>query len=365
MKIRAFITHKKAEHFNDCQDRFSINPDTKSVAVSDGMSQSYQQKIWAELLVNAYTENPGWVPNHTSVKALSPLWLENVKLFVQKLIDSNAPQYLVIMNQNAIAQQKSAGATFCGIRFSGYNWSGYVLGDSCLLVISDDKIEELYTSQVGDEFDNHPDYFDSNPSKCGKGDPLQIEGILDESKIIMIVSDPLSDFLNKKRKLGHEEDYIGQLLRINNHDEFEELVENWREEKDAMHNDDTTLIVIEYDNSTELNLVYSDNIKAIIEKEVQLQEQNGSSHKEKSEKIQRSVPKNQSGSFQTILDAELDPMNELNYIVSNEEFVQTGIVFIEKKMVESDTSILKSICSNDDAIIREALTELYNFYFNK
>ena len=51
MKIRAFITHKKAEHFNDCQDRFSINADTKSVALSDGMSQSWQQKIWAQLLV--------------------------------------------------------------------------------------------------------------------------------------------------------------------------------------------------------------------------------------------------------------------------------------------------------------------------
>ena len=50
MDIRAFITHKKAETFSDCQDRFSINSDTKSVAVSDGMSQSFFQKIWAEIL---------------------------------------------------------------------------------------------------------------------------------------------------------------------------------------------------------------------------------------------------------------------------------------------------------------------------
>ena len=40
MKIRAFITHKKTEHFQDCQDRFCVNADTKSAAVSDGMSQS-------------------------------------------------------------------------------------------------------------------------------------------------------------------------------------------------------------------------------------------------------------------------------------------------------------------------------------
>lgn len=60
MDIRAFITHKKAETFSDCQDRFSINSDTKSVAVSDGMSQSFFQKIWAENLVDAFVDNSQW-----------------------------------------------------------------------------------------------------------------------------------------------------------------------------------------------------------------------------------------------------------------------------------------------------------------
>ena len=55
MRISAFITHKKSERYSDCQDRFSVNKDTKSIAVSDGMSQSYQQKIWAALLAEAFT----------------------------------------------------------------------------------------------------------------------------------------------------------------------------------------------------------------------------------------------------------------------------------------------------------------------
>ena len=54
MDIRAFITHKEAETFSDCQDRFSINSDTKSVAVSAGMSQSFSPNIWAEHLVDAF-----------------------------------------------------------------------------------------------------------------------------------------------------------------------------------------------------------------------------------------------------------------------------------------------------------------------
>lgn len=51
MEIRAFITHKKAESFSDCQDRFSINPDTKSVAVSDGMSQSFFKRFGRRFLL--------------------------------------------------------------------------------------------------------------------------------------------------------------------------------------------------------------------------------------------------------------------------------------------------------------------------
>lgn len=51
MDIRAFITHKKAETFSDCQDRFSINSDTKSVAVSDGMSQSFFKRFGRKILL--------------------------------------------------------------------------------------------------------------------------------------------------------------------------------------------------------------------------------------------------------------------------------------------------------------------------
>ena len=200
MRIRAFITHKKAEHFKDCQDRFSINADTKSVAVSDGMSQSYQQKAWADLLVNAFTENAQWEPNLESVKKLAPLWTENVKNFIQNLKDTNAPQSLIIRNENALALKKSAGATLCGIRFNGNNWFGHVLGDSCLIEIEKNKILNLYTSQNGKEFDNHPDYFDSNPLVDGKGTPMAIRGTLGKSTSIIIVSDPFSDFLNEQRR---------------------------------------------------------------------------------------------------------------------------------------------------------------------
>lgn len=57
MKIRAFITHKLKENYSECQDRFCINSDSHTIAVSDGMSQSVFPDYWAEILSSFYATN--------------------------------------------------------------------------------------------------------------------------------------------------------------------------------------------------------------------------------------------------------------------------------------------------------------------
>lgn len=264
MKIRAFITHKKAEHFGDCQDRFRINQDTKSVAVADGMSQSYQQKIWASLLVEKYVNTVNFVPNNESIRELSAYWHSMVISFINDLKEKNAPPYLIIMNENSLALQNSAGATFLGIRFEGQKWKGDVLGDSSLIEIKDGNIGRILTSQPESEFDNYPDYFDSNPNKTGKGTSKPIEGILDDRTFIMLVSDPFSDFLNEKKKEGNEQEFVSEIMQLTNHQDFESLVARWRDEYD-MHNDDSTLVIIEYDGADDFNCVYIDDIDRLIQ----------------------------------------------------------------------------------------------------
>lgn len=361
MRIRAFITHKKAEHFKDCQDRFSINADTKSVAVSDGMSQSYQQKIWADLLVNAFTENAQWEPNLESVKELAPLWTENVINFIQKLKDANAPQSLIIRNENALALKKSAGATFCGIRFNGYNWFGHVLGDSCLIEIEKNKILNLYTSQNGKEFDNHPDYFDSNPLVDGKGTPLAIRGTLGKSTSIIIVSDPFSDFLNEQRKLGNEEGYIEQLLTINNHDEYENLVAEWRDNLN-MHNDDSTLIIIEYDGNKTFDVINQDKIDVYIAEEQELklsQEQNNSpnSINKREETHVEELP--------IIPKTINEEVKQATFIFSDvpiDEFIQTGVDQYERNKAMNACTVITPP-KDDLGVLRITLEDLYNIYY--
>jgi serine/threonine protein phosphatase PrpC len=272
MKIRAYITHKVKEGFVDCQDRYSINPDTKSIAVSDGMSQSWQQKIWAKLLVSTFTNSKDWELNNDSVKPLCSQWREEVVKLIQQLKETGAPENIIYRNERNLAEGKSAGATFVGIRFDGNKWKGTVLGDSCLIEWNG-KNATIYTSQDVDAFDSHPDYFDSDELKQGKGTPKIISGILDKGGYLFLVSDPFSDFLFEHKKQNDVAIYIQQLLKLSSHEEFENLVDDWR--KAGMHNDDTTLVIVEPDDSVEFSLDANtlDDIYKLIDEEKKLIEE--------------------------------------------------------------------------------------------
>ena len=194
MVIRAYITHKQAELFADCQDRFGVNTNTKSIAVSDGMGSTWQQKIWAQLLVDTYTDNTDWYPSNDTIKPLCQTWRAKVAYFIQNLKETNAPENMIYRNERNFAEGRSAGATFVGIRFNGNEWSGSVLGDSCLIEWYGNEVK-FNTSQDSETFDSYPDYFDSDASKEGKGIPKPIEGVLSEGKYLLLVSDPFSEFL--------------------------------------------------------------------------------------------------------------------------------------------------------------------------
>ena len=263
MVIRAFITHKLAEQFADCQDRFGVNPDTKSIAVSDGMGSTWQQKIWAQLLVDTYT-NKDWNPSAESIKPLCKDWKSMVYDFIQELKNVKAPENVIYRNERNYKDGRSAGATFVGIRFNGKEWKGSVLGDSCLITW-DGSDAIFYTSQDTDAFDSYPDYFDSNPLKDGKGRPKSIEGTLKDGTILFLVSDPFSEFMLEHSKQGDIAKYVQQLLSLASHDDFEALVDEWR--KEGMHNDDTTLLIIKDDDSDVLTISYADNIEEMVNNE--------------------------------------------------------------------------------------------------
>ena len=263
MKISAFITHKKSERYSDCQDRFSVNKGTKSIAVSDGMSQSYQQKIWASLLAESFTS--GYLSTITEEKldGLRALWSQRVLDFIENLKKIPGQEYLVRMNTNSFAQLKSAAATLLGVRFKGYKWEGDVLGDSCLIELDDKNAVIAIHSSQDKEFDNYPDFFDSTTVRLKqKGEVRHISGELKAGHKMLLVSDPFSDIIQDYKNSKVDLD-INELLNIKTHEEFCGLVERWRAEK-GMTNDDSTLVIVTHDSSEDFNVVQLDDINVFI-----------------------------------------------------------------------------------------------------
>lgn len=265
MKLRAYITHKNAERYSDCADYFGICPQSKRVAVSDGVSQSIMPLEWAQILVKAYLEEE-WDPC-MDIQPQKKKWLHEAESYLeeQKRLGKNP-----WMLENCLRNQDGAGATFCGISFEcGNKWKASILGDSCLVVIDDKNcIIDIMSSKEG-VFDNRPDYFDSFKERCGN--VKTYEGTLHEKQKMFLVSDPFSELLQKVQKTAEEQIVIEELLRIENYNQYLELVENFRKFY-HMHNDDSTLVVIEHDGNDELNIVDEETLDNLIEKE-RLQEE--------------------------------------------------------------------------------------------
>lgn len=266
MLVSAFITHKKAERYADCQDRFSVNPDTKSIAVSDGMSQSIFQKYWADILVRRYTSDKDWTPDLESVRKLSDQWKDKVNQYLENEKQAGRNPWRA---ESSLKMGLSAGATIVGIRYKNRNeLTCHVLGDSCLIHIRENKIQDIISSEKDvKSFDNYPDYYDSNPKNNGKGE-LRTETVnLNPNDIILLVSDPFSDFLLKKRGTKEESDLVKHLANVKTHNNFELIVAEWRNK--GMHNDDSTLVIIKTDEADDLKLSDNnvDKIEDLIEKE--------------------------------------------------------------------------------------------------
>ena len=267
MRIRGFITHKLSENFSDCQDRFRVSTDTKSIALSDGMSQSFLQAIWADLLCKEFVGSKEWVPSdREALHNIREEWARKCNEHLQEQEKAGNPHTYLI--RNAINNKASAGATFIGVRFYKNRLEYWVLGDSCLIHIKNriiESLESIISSQEGD-FDSFPDFLDSHPTKKSKGTIKHGTLSLSKGDILLLVSDPFSDFFYKKVKSGETcEDCISQIMDLKSHDDFESLVSGWR--NDGMTNDDSSLIIVEYDNNNDFIILNQDDIYEMSEEE--------------------------------------------------------------------------------------------------
>lgn len=274
MDIKAFIYHKRAEKYCDCQDYFGIASPKNRIAVSDGMSQSIFPQWWAKILVDAFIET-GEIPD--CIMPYQQQWQEMVKAEIAKQESEGKNPWLL---RDMFAERSGAGATLCGFTWDRKGWKCQCLGDSCLIKVKTDNSIEIITSQLG-QFDNHPDYLDSFSD--GRGQPITKDGTFD-LKAILMVTDPFAElFQIHKDNSKFISERLKEINNLSDHNSFVNLVENWRDLYN-MHNDDSTIIILNNFNNSSSKLLWKDNLHELItgEKEIENKQQR-QKEKEKAE----------------------------------------------------------------------------------
>lgn len=293
MIIKAFIYHKRAEKYSDCQDCFGINPQNNRIAVSDGMSQSIFPQWWAKILVEDYLQN-GHVPH--DILPLQEKWQKMLLAEIQRR-DEEAitnPKRDPWRLKNLLSEKSGAGATICGLTLGNREWVCECLGDSCVITLNPDYTLSIYTSQVG-AFGNHPDYFDS--FRTGRGEPIK-ETINQNVLAILMVTDPFAELF---KLYENNSDFIKErfveLHSLTSHESFAELVERWRD-KYGMHNDDSTLVLIEDVSKPGFTVEYCDNLTDLCAAETPVKEESQAS---KTISIVQTVTENVENCSETII----------------------------------------------------------------
>ena len=260
MKLRGFITHKAAEYYSDCADYFRICPRTKRVAVSDGVSQSIMPAEWARILVDSFV-NEEWAPGESTAK-LKEKWLSQAKEYANEQRKQGKNPWLL---ENCLVKKDGAAATFCGVVFSDERkWTASILGDSSLVELDKDKhIVRICSSKEG-AFDNRPDFFDSFNED--NGEIRQFEGTLDKDSIILLVSDPFSELFQKVKGTPEEVVVVNSLLKISDIAGFNATVDALRTDS-QMQNDDSTLVIVEPDESDVMTVLYEKTLESSLQEE--------------------------------------------------------------------------------------------------
>ena len=346
MKVRAFITHKLCESYADCQDRFNINENNRIIGLSDGMSQSIFPDYWAEILSEQYAKEGHC--DEEDRKRLCPIWMQRVIQYRNRQIEAGKNPWKL---DNFLATHKGAGATICGVRFeNATDWKGDVLGDSCIIRVNkkDWSIDVLSSEERA--FDSYPDYYDSFPERAGRGTIKPFEGSIGPDDLLLLVSDPFSEYLTNNNE--NIKELIEKVLCLDSHASFCNLVDDWRNL--GMHNDDSTLCIIEFDNRIDFNIQYQDKIEDLIANE-------------NNKASEESVPiVNQEQTVQSENNITEDNKNDINNNQSNlvesiEENEAADESGLEGKIIEIRNWILNKI---DDILKGHTKPNHYNSRFH-
>lgn len=246
MKIsyRTFWIQKDGNDPKEYEDAFAPSDpfdleleDIIAFAIADGVSNSFESKIWANILVKYFTE----------IKDINPLFFSKVTAewyqwqgrYIEDRLRNNKP--LKWYEEEGL--KKGPSSTLLGLLLvkedDGSKWKAVSIGDSCLFLVRDNRLEVEFPTSIFTEFNDFPSQVSLEGIKRNNLNVRTFEGELYSRDRIYLLTDAIAEwFLKEKNHIPWD-----KLSDIKNEDEFVKFIQDLREKED-IRNDDITCMCI-------------------------------------------------------------------------------------------------------------------------
>ena len=244
LTAKTFMTHKKSESQDDCQDAWHQNDQDGRIeryAVADGATRSFFPKEWADLLVEHFCEAPDPSPNVENWKT----WLKPIQDKWHKKAVDKVKAHPIFFLVNSLNSKEPATSTFIGLEFDKVQgrWQAMIVGDSCLFHIGSCGFRSYMIGKSAD-FTSRPEVLASY-EKDNHSEPDFIHGDAEPGDTLILATDALAKWILEHEELGRREKALNQFKLLQTNDQFQKFVDCGRTNENLpLVNDDVALMMI-------------------------------------------------------------------------------------------------------------------------
>jgi hypothetical protein len=237
--IKILQLHKRSSYeFTYIQDRYAINPDTRTFALADGATQSFNSELWADITTKVFVANPTFNVNELINSFTSQV--ENFKSAKFEFSSNPAKASLEKTKQN-----KGGTATFIGLQFKSENHFEIIsCGDTNLFLLNSEKKVIAFPFSDVDSLDANNNFINTEHLLDNKIDEtfFKLDSIECKSDdTIIIATDALSRLILKKPTT------LSEILKIEEFNQLNNFCLKYWESKE-LQEDDISVIIIPVQN---------------------------------------------------------------------------------------------------------------------
>lgn len=243
---------KRGELHGDCEDAGHICEPAGRFALSDGATESYMPRAWAEILSTFACQNG--LPRADEdlkdwLRVPQKQWWQRR---LARLQDPAAPYW-----QQDADPKRLAAATLVALEVDTvlagdtFSWRAFAIGDSCCFLLRAGALIEKFPCQRREDFGYRPAclFSGATTTTATVDQPVWIDGLGQLGDIFFLATDALAEWIFCQ--LEAEVAPWQRLLSIRDRAELDEFAAEERAQN-RMRNDDVTLLVI---RTTESRLI--------------------------------------------------------------------------------------------------------------